>query len=102
MYVNATLACSRARACTIARPMPRLPPVTMAVLPENMKGDLATKGTEITKTFFHAWLQTWLQGSADHAIHEVRKRQMDLPQRIAWKGDSVGTKNEYWLFSHCA
>src|SRR5262249_15537231 len=37
-YVKHTLAPSRASACTIARPIPRLPPVTIATFPENISG----------------------------------------------------------------
>src|SRR5258707_780028 len=45
-YVKATFAPSRASAWTIARPMPRLPPVTIATLPENIEEILLRNWTE--------------------------------------------------------
>src|SRR5947207_14400976 len=67
MYVKATFAPSRARACTIARPMPRLPPVTIAVLPENIREGFSHKRPRNYKNVFDS-----------AALLSVRKREVDL------------------------
>src|SRR5207237_4309890 len=74
MYVNTTFAPSRASACTMARPMPRLPPVTIAVLPENIRKDLATIGSEITKAFSATALLSGGERKVDLGSEDDRHR----------------------------